>query len=181
MNKKCFLVFLLAMIAIGRCFAQTSVRYDIIDVEQLRLKADSVAKAHLEMVPDFYGYSAVLHTDKDGKLTTLSYPLDAKFRYSLPEGIGVKGVGITVTLDAMLREDVQIARFTAGKMPIKGEYMGLEQAIVHFTSYCPDYDDMVNVSLMHENTVGEPTYLFEIKNRLFVLKAITGDYFFIDP
>lgn len=84
MNKKCIFVFLLAMIAIGRIFAQTSMRYDIIDVEQLRLKADSVAKAHLEMAPDFYGYSAVLHTDKDGRLTTLTYPLDAKFRYSLP-------------------------------------------------------------------------------------------------
>lgn len=181
MNKKCIFVFLLAMIAIGRIFAQTSMRYDIIDVEQLRLKADSVAKAHLEMAPDFYGYSAVLHTDKDGRLTTLTYPLDAKFRYSLPEGIGVKGVGITVTLDAMLRKEVQIAKFTAGKIPIKGEYMGLEQAIAHFTLYCPNHDDMVSVSFMHENTVDEPTYLFEIKGRLFVLKAISGDYFFIDP
>lgn len=180
MNKKCIFVFLLALIAIGRIFAQTSMRYDIIDVEQLRLKADPVAKAYLEMAPDFYGYSAVLHTDKDGRLTTLTYPLDAKFRYSLPEGTGVKGVGITVTLDATLREDVQIARFTAGKIPVKGEYMGLEQAIAHFTSYCPDYDNMVSVSLMYENTIDEPTYLFEIKNRLFVLKAISGNYIFID-
>ena len=181
MNKKSIFVFLMAMIAIGQGFAQTAQWYDSIDVEQLRLKADSVAQKYLKIVPDFYGYSAVLHTDNDGRLTTLTYPLDAKFRYALPEEIGVKGVGIAVTLDARLSPDVQVARFTAGKKPIKGEYMGFEQAIAHFTLYCPDHDDMVSVSLMHEKTIDEPTYLFEIKNRLFVLNAITGDYIFLDP
>ncbi len=128
MNKY-FITFLLTIMVIGQCFAQSSYRYDIIDVEQLRLKADSVAKINLEIEPDFYGYSAVLHTSNEGKLTTLTYPLDATFRYALPKGLGAEGAGIAVILDAHMQPSLQMGQFSVGKLPLKGKYADLGQAI----------------------------------------------------
>ena len=179
MNKY-FITFLLTIMVIGQCFAQSSYRYDIIDVEQLRLKADSVAKINLEIEPDFYGYSAVLHTSNEGKLTTLTYPLDATFRYALPKGLGAEGAGIAVILDAHMQPSLQMGQFSVEKLPLKGKYADLGQAIQLFTQFYPAHEDLTSVTLFHDASMDEPVYLFGVEEGIFVLGAVSGGYNIIE-
>lgn len=174
--KKIITTLVIVIISFGYVYAQSNHRFDIVNVETLKLKADTIARDYLEAYPDFYGYTVVLQMDTDGQLTNQTFPLDACFRYSLPEELAVDGVGIAVTLDTSLYYDVQIGQITKGKLPLKYNYIGLSEAINLFNkSYKNFVSEVSSVALFHDVSMTEPTYVFRIDNGFIIIGAISGN------
>ncbi len=173
--KKVLVVILLTIMSFGCLSAQTNQRFDIIEVEVLKVKADSISGEYLEVATDFYGYSTVLQLNQDGKLTPKTFALDTSFRYSSPEGLGVDGSGITVTLDSSLNPDIQLGQVTKGRLPLKDNYFGLTEAINLFTKSYEDFvSEVRTVSLFHDVSMAEPVYVFRVEEGYIILGAISG-------
>lgn len=174
--KKTYVAIVIALLTMGCMSANNPSNYKLENVEMLKLKADTIASEYLESNPDFFGYTVILQTDKEGQLTTNALPLDATFRYSLTEGLGVDGVGISVKLDSSLNSDVQIGQMTKGKLLLRDNYMALSDAIKLFTK---TFHEVVNeisfVTLFHDVSMAEPVYLFHINDGYIIIGAISGD------
>ncbi len=174
--KKFGLGIILSILSLVNLTAQNNKGNAIMDVEFLKHKADSIAAEYLENVPMFLGYSVVLQPDQDGHLTSQTFPLDARFRYCLPEGMGVDGTGITIQIDSSLKPYVEMGSVAKGKIALSDYFISLTEAIRVFKqSYEGDEKELKTVSLFQDATMAEPVYVFSVQDGLFIIGAVSRD------